>query len=416
MPLQDSQIKRLRPTNKATASKPDKHSDGKGLQLWVRVTGSKVWVSAYRYQGKQQSLIIGNYPEMSLSQARVRNIEVKELLSQGIDPKADKKQKSLYQQNVGINQFSTLAEQWHAKRKDTIKAGTFSRDYSLYERDIKPFIGDRDITTLTPLDVLAVAHRIEERGAGDMARRAIGQIGQVFTHAMLLGIVNANPTYKLSQALTQRKQGNHARININTLSQLLKDIDEYKGDILTKLGFYILCYTFVRTAELRFMTWAEIDWDSKLWRIPPERMKMNRPHIVPLAPQVIAILEQIKSYHLSDTYVFFNSSRQQPYSENVFTNALKKMGYAGQMTGHGFRGLASTTLHERQYLHEAIEIQLAHDNENKISKAYNGAKHLPYRIKMMNEWADFVDSVKAGENDNIIYFSKADKAKAVNHD
>lgn len=400
MPLQDTQIKKLKPSEKCTPSKPDKHSDGKGLQLWVRITNTKVWVSAYRYQNKQQSLVIGNYPEISLAKARVKNIEIKELLSQGIDPKAQKYTTA----DSGINQFANLAQQWHDKRKTTIKAGTFSRDYSLYERDIKPFIGDKDITTITPLEILDIAHRIENRGAGDMARRAIGQIGQVFTYAMRLGIVTYNPTYKLSQALTPRQQKNFARITINQLPQLLSDIDSYKGDPLTKLGFYLLAYTFVRTNELRFMQWNEVDWQGKLWRIPAERMKMNRPHIVPLAPQVLDILKQIKDLGLSDTYVFFNSSRQQPYSENVFTNALKRMGYRDVMTGHGFRGLASTTLHERQYMHEAIELQLAHDSESKTSKAYNGAKHLLYRVKMMNEWAKFIDDVKEGKVDNMLYF------------
>ena len=410
MLLNDKKIKALLPSDKCTPNKPDKVSDGNGLQLWVRTTGSKTWVLDYRLNGKRQNLVIGKYPAMSLQQARLKNNEVRELIKQGIDPKAQK----YTTVDSGINQFANLAQQWHDKRKTTIKAGTFSRDYSLYERDIKPFIGDKDITTITPLEILDIAHRIENRGAGDMARRAIGQIGQVFTYAMRLGIVTYNPTYKLSQALTPRQQKNFARITINQLPQLLSDIDSYKGDPLTKLGFYLLAYTFVRTNELRFMQWNEIDWQGKLWRIPAERMKMNRPHIVPLAPQVLDILKQIKDLGLSDTYVFFNSSRQQPYSENVFTNALKKMGYRDVMTGHGFRGLASTTLHERQYMHEAIELQLAHDSESKTSKAYNGAKHLPYRVKMMNEWAKFIDDVKAGKMDNVIHFGSNNIKKAMN--
>ena len=410
MLLNDKKIKALLPSDKCTPNKPDKVSDGNGLQLWVRTTGSKTWVLDYRLNGKRQNLVIGKYPAMSLQQARLKNNEVRELIKQGIDPKAQK----YTTVDSGINQFANLAQQWHDKRKTTIKAGTFSRDYSLYERDIKPFIGDKDITTITPLEILDIAHRIENRGAGDMARRAIGQIGQVFTYAMRLGIVTYNPTYKLSQALTPRQQKNFARITINQLPQLLSDIDSYKGDPLTKLGFYLLAYTFVRTNELRFMQWNEVDWQGKLWRIPAERMKMNRPHIVPLAPQVLDILKQVKDLGLSDTYVFFNSSRQQPYSENVFTNALKKMGYRDVMTGHGFRGLASTTLHERQYMHEAIELQLAHDSESKTSKAYNGAKHLPYRVKMMNEWAKFIDDVKAGKMDNVIHFGSNNIKKAMN--
>ncbi|MFW2178514.1 MULTISPECIES: tyrosine-type recombinase/integrase [unclassified Moraxella] len=412
MPLTDTQIRKLKPTDKCTPSRPDKYSDGDNLRLWVRHTGNKVWVSDYTFGGKRESLTIGKYPTMTLQQARERNNQIKDMIANGIDPKAEKKKYTAIRD--GINQFSNLAEQWHGKRKDSIKAGTFSRDYSLYERDIKPFIGGKDITTINPLEILDIAHRIENRGAGDMARRAIGQIGQVFTYAMRLGIVTSNPTYKLSEALAPRKQQSFARITFHQLPKLLNTIDSYKGDLLTKLGFYLLAYTFVRTNELRFMQWDEIDWQAKLWRIPSERMKMNRPHIVPLAPQVLAILEQIRELGLSDTYVFYNSSRQQPYSENVFTNALDKMGYRGLMTGHGFRGLASTTLHERQYLHEAIELQLAHDKENKISKAYNGAEHLLYRVKMMNEWANMIDDAKAGKIDNLIHFASSKAIKAIN--
>lgn len=401
MLLNDKKIKALLPSDKCTPNKPDKVSDGNGLQLWVRTTGSKTWVLDYRLHGKRQNLVIGKYPAMSLQQARLKNNEVRELIKQGIDPKAQK----YTTVDSGINQFANLAQQWHDKRKTTVKAGTFSRDYSLYERDIKPFIGDKDITTITPLEILDIAHRIENRGAGDMARRAIQQIGQIYSHAIRLGKIKHNPATGLTKVLKPRQQQHHARIKINELSALLKDIDSDSGELLTKLGLYFLCYTFVRTNELRFMEWSEIDYQAQLWRIPAERMKMKRPHIVPLSCPALAILDQIKALNLSNKYVFFNISTKKPLSENAFLNALERMGYKGRMTGHGFRGLASTTLHERQYMHEAIELQLAHDKENKISKAYNGAEHLPYRIKMMNEWADFVDNLKAGKIDNIIYFA-----------
>ena len=150
------------------------------------------------------------------------------------------------------------------------------------------------------------------------------------------------------------------------------------------------------------MEWSEIDYKAKVWRIPADKMKMDRPHLVPLAPQTMAILEQIKALGFSDKYVFFNPSTRKPYSTNAFITALWRMGYKGRMTGHGFRGLASTTLHEQEYMHEAIELQLAHEKENKISKAYNGAQHLPYRTKMMNDWANFIDNAYAGKLDNVI--------------
>lgn len=412
MPLNDTKIKALKPSDRCTPNKPDKVSDGNGLQIWVRHTGNKIWVVDYRFAGKRQQMIIGKYPAMTLAQARLKNIEIREQLEQGINPKAEKaKQQAL---NEGAHLFGTLADEWHKNRKHTIKEGTYKRDYRMYERDIKPFIGDKHITTITPLEVLEIGKRIEARGASDIARRAIRQVGQIFTHARRLGLVTADPTYKLTDVLKPRKVKHQARIPLHELPKLLQAIDEYGGEPLVKMGFYILCYTFVRTIELRFMQWQEIDFDNNVWRIPAERMKMNRPHIVPLAPQVIAILEQIRVFNFSDTYVFFNTTTQKPYSENAFITALWRMGYKGRMTGHGFRGLASTTLHEQQYLHEAIELQLAHDDSSKVSKAYNGAKHLAYRQKMMNEWADFIDAVKAGKHSNVISFDSVKELKQAN--
>ena len=247
-----------------------------------------------------------------------------------------------------------------------------------------------------------------------MARRAIQMIGQIFSHAVRLGVVNHNPAQNLTRVLSPRQVSHHASIPLHELPKLLQAIDSYQGEPLIKMGFYVLYYTFVRTNELRFMQWGELDLDNRVWRIPAERMKMRRPHNVPLAPQVMAIFEQIRAMGLSDTYVFFNTSTHKPYSENAFTSALSRMGYKGHMTGHGFRRLASTTIHEQQYLHEAIELQLAHDDSSKVSKAYNGAKHMPYRAKMMNEWADFIDNARAGKLDNVINFKQAATRKQAN--
>lgn len=225
-----------------------------------------------------------------------------------------------------------------------------------------------------------------------MARRIMAEVGQIFKHAIRTGLATYNPASDLSAAIKPHKTKNHSRITSKELPKLLQDIDAYTGHITVKLGLQFLCYTFVRTNELRFMEWSEIDWKDKIWRIPADKMKMDRPHIVPLAPQVIDILQQIKELNFSDQYVFYNPFTRKPYSQNAFINALYQMGYKYKMTGHGFRGLASTTLHEQGYMHEAIELQLAHEQENKISKAYNGAQHLEYRRDMMNEWADFVES------------------------
>ena len=402
MPLTHTSINKLSPSPTSIETKrPDKHSDGNGLQLWVRYTGVKSWISAYRWQGKQQTLTIGTYPVMSLQNARQRNIEIKRLIADGINPKDDKKKTQA--DNDGSRAFDTIAQRWHDDRKAHIAATTYSRDYSQYQRDIKPVIGHMNIEDITAPDVLAIGKAVEARGASDMARRAMRQTGQIFKQAIREGLTNLNPASNdLTAALKPHKVTHHHRITSQQLPKLLQDIDAYGGHLLVKLGFWVLAYTFVRTKELRMMEWCEIDYKAKLWRIPAEKMKMDRPHLVPLAPQVMAILEQIRALGLSDKYVFYNTERHQPYSENAFSNALKRMGYKDKMTGHGFRGLASTTLHEQEYMHEAIEAQLAHEKENKISKAYNGAQHLPYRTKMMNEWANFIDDAYAGKIDNLI--------------
>ncbi|WP_169391433.1 MULTISPECIES: tyrosine-type recombinase/integrase [Psychrobacter] len=390
MSLTHTIINKLTPSEKCTPSRPDKHSDGDGLQLWVRHTGNKVWVSAYRWQGKQQSLTLGKYPVITLQQARQRNLEIKQLITEGINPNDKKKEKRAEQD--GSRLFDTIAQAWYADRKTILAPSTFSRNYSAYERDVKPIIGNKLINDITSPDILKIGKNVESRGANEMARRIMAEVGQIFKHAIRTGLATYNPAADLSAAIKPHKTKNHSRITSKELPQLLKDIDNYTGHITVKLGLWFLCYTFVRTNELRFMEWSEIDWNDRTWRIPAEKMKMNRPHIVPLASPVIEILKQIQALGFSDQYVFYNPSTRKPYSQNAFINALYQMGYKYKMTGHGFRGLASTTLHEQGYMHEAIELQLAHEQENKISKAYNGAQHLDYRRDMMNAWADFIDN------------------------
>ncbi|KAA0932901.1 tyrosine-type recombinase/integrase [Psychrobacter sp. ANT_H59] len=402
MPLTHTGINKLQPSSTSIDTKrPDKHSDGNGLQLWVRYTGVKSWISAYRWQGKQQTLTIGTYPVMSLQNARQRNIEIKRLIADGVNPKDDRKKTQA--DNDGSRVFDTIAQRWHDDRKAHIAPTTYSRDYSQYQRDIKPFIGHMNIEDIIAPDVLAIGKAIEARGAGDMARRAMRQTGQIFKQAIREGLTNLNPANDLTEALKPHKVKHHSRITSQQLPKLLHDINTYEGDVLIKLGLWFMCYTFVRTQELRFMEWSEIDYKAKIWRIPAEKMKMDRPHLVPLAPQTMAILEQIKALGFSDKYVFFNPSTRKPYSMNGFITALWRMGYKGKMTGHGFRALASTTLHENNYKHEAIELQLAHEKENKISAAYNGAQYLHYRINMMNKWADFISDVYAGKPAKEVY-------------
>ena len=310
MSLTDSQIKRLKPSDTCTPSRPDKYSDGNNLRLWVRSTGSKVWVSDYKYAAKRQSLTIGKYPAMSLADARQRNQQIKDLIKQGINPKHDKKR--LQADTDGTKAFDAIAERWHDDRKAHIAPKTYSRDYSQYQRDIKPFIGHMNIEDITAPDVLAIGKAIETRGAPDMARRAMRQTGQIFKQAIREGLVTHNPANDLTEALQPHKVKHHSRITSQQLPKLLQDIDAYGGDVLVKLGFWFMCYTFVRTQELRFMEWDEIDYQAKVWRIPAEKMKMDRTHLVPLAPQAMAILTPVRDKPHCNSLILFTMSLPVP--------------------------------------------------------------------------------------------------------
>lgn len=397
MPLTNTQVKNLKPTTKSIESKrPDKHSDGSGLQLWVRYTGIKSWISAYRWQGKQQTLTLGTYPNLSLAEARQRNLDVKKLVSEGINPKQAKKREQA--ERDSSRNFDNIAQRWHDERKAHIAPTTYSRDYSMYLRDIKPAIGHLNLDKITPPDILAIGKSVEARGATDMARRVLRQVGQIFKQAIREGLAVTNPANDLTEALQPHKVKHHARITIQELPTLLDAIDNYSGDILVKYGLKFMCYTFLRTQELRLLEWTEIDFQEEVLRIPASKMKMDRPFLVPLTPQTLSILKDIKAIGFSEKYVFFNPSNHKPYSTNAFITALWRMGYKGRMTGHGFRGLASTTLHELGYMHEAIELQIAHEQENRVSKAYNGAQHLPYRKTMMLDWANYVDDTRTSKS------------------
>ncbi len=395
MPLSDTQIKRLKPSDKCTPKRPDKYTDGDGLRLWVRHTGNKVWVTDYKLNGKRQSLTIGKYPRISLAQARLQHQQIKEQVAMGIDPKQAKKEQKA--KTDGSRLFSTIAEQWYGERKSYLAPSTFSRNYSAYLRDVKPIIGHKDIDDITPQNILAIGKAIEQRNAHEMAKRTIREVGQVFKHAIINGLTLQNPTVNIANAIKPHKTEHHNRIDVQQLPKLLQDIDNHTGNVLVKLGLWFICYTFLRTKEVRFLAWADIDFTDKIIRMPADKMKAKRKHLVPLSPQVIKILEQIKCMGLSSDYVFFNPYTQKPLSSHAFIKALYDMGYKDEMTVHGFRGLASTILHEQGFRHEAIELQLAHDKENKISKAYDGSQHLAYRTDMMNQWADFIDNAFTGE-------------------
>lgn len=389
--LTDAKIKRLKPTRDKKT--PDKYSDGNGLQLHVFPTGRMTWIYAYRFNGKQKNLTLGSYEFVSLAQARSKHLEARQILANGIDPVIRKKESNI--EATRSNLFKVLALQWMANRKDMLKEGTYLRDLSVLEKDIFPLIGDMPIDQIKGKDVFECAKKIEQRGAHEMARRSIPLVGRIFRYAIRQGLIENDPTPHLQEALKPRKVKNMARLDISEFPAFLLRMDKYHGSFLVKTALLFMTLTFVRTGELINMEWDEVDLEKKEWRIPAHKMKMALPHIVPLSTQAIALLMELKPLTGHKQYVFYNYSTAKPISNNALLSAIRTMGYTGKMTGHGFRGLASTTLHEQGYMHDAIEVQLAHKTGNSVSQAYNHAQHLQYRVNMMQEWANFIDSLRS---------------------
>lgn len=385
--LTDAQVRKIKPLEKKT-----KYADEKSMYLEVTPSGSMHWRMKFRLNGKENIFSIGTYPETTLAQARRIRDEARLQIKKGINPNEVKKQKKLQAEESTL--FKILAMQWMQDRKDAITEGTYLRDLSVFEKDLFPALGDMPIDQIKGKDILACAKKIEERGALEMAKRSIPLTGRIFRYAIRKGIIENDPTPHLQEALKPRKVKHMARLDISEFPPFLERMDRYHGSILVKTALQLMTLTFVRTAELINMEWNEIDFDNHLWRIPAYKMKMALPHIVPLSRQAVELIEGLRPITGNKQFVFYNHSKAKPLSNNALLSAIRTMGYMGKMTGHGFRGLASTTLHEQGYMHDAIEIQLAHTVGNSVSQAYNHAQHLDYRVKMMQEWSDFIDSLR----------------------
>ena len=385
--LTDAHVRKIKPLEKKK-----RYADEKGLYLEVTPSGGRFWRLKYRFNGRESTLTIGSYPEISLAQARRTRDEARIQLYNNIDPNAIKNDR--LQQMDESKLFKALAMEWMEDRKTVIKENTYLRDLSVFEKDLFPVLGDIPIDQIKGKDVLACAKKIEARGAQEMAKRSIPLVGRIFRFAIRKGIIENDPTPHLQEALKPRKVKHMARLDISEFPPFIERMDRYHGNPVIKKALQLMTLTFVRTAELRMMEWSEIDFENRLWRIPAEKMKMALPHLVPLSKQAIELLESLLPLTGRKQYVFYNHSTAKPMSSNAILCVIRTMGYNGRMTGHGFRGLASTTLHEQGYQHDAIEIQLAHRVGNAVSQAYNHAQYLDYRTKMMQEWSDFIDSLR----------------------
>lgn len=378
--------------------KGNKLSDGGGLFLHIQEKG-KYWRMNYRFLGKQKTLALGVYPRMSLAEAREGRETAKKLLDAGKDPMETKKLDRLELQTNYENNFENLAREWHAHKIHTWKPVHAERILSRLERDIFPKIGARPICDVTAPELLDAVRRVEARGNYDLAHRVMQTCGQVFRYAVATGRADKDITQDLKGALKPAKSKTLAYLSEEELPVFLKKLnryEEYRGNTLTKLAFKFLVLTFVRSGEIRGAKWDEINWEKREWRIPADRMKMKEQHIVPLAPQAIAILREIHKFTGNgySGYIFpSQQSFRKMMSENTFLRVIEVLGYKGRTTGHGFRSTASTILNENGFRSDVIERQLAHGERNQIRAAYNHAEYLEERREMMNWWADYISKL-----------------------
>lgn len=372
--------------------------DGDGLYLWVYHDGRKYWRMRYWQLGKEKSLSVGVYPKVSLSDARHKRDELRKQLQADLDPSAERKATTLRKKLAAENSFEAVALEWHGKQKIRWVAHHSVRVKRLLELCIFPILGKRPIAQIEAPELLEAIRKIEARGAHDLAHRVLQICGQVFRYGIATGRCTRNLSTDLRGALTPHVMQHQSAVRPEELPDLLRAIAKYDetGDKQTRLALQLLAQTFVRTNELIGAEWVEFDLENALWIIPAGRMKMKTEHVVPLARQALAILAKLKEISGVSRFVFPGRNRDKPISNNTMLFALYRLGYKGKMTGHGFRAVASTILNETGFNADVIERQLAHCERNEVRGAYNRAEYLPERKRMMQQWADYLDSIEAG--------------------
>jgi integrase len=374
-------------------------SDGGSLYLWVTPAGGKLWRWAYKHESKEKLMSFGKYPDVSLVLARERHAEARKLLATGLDPMAQRKAAKAAEKAAIENSFQSITSLWLEHWQDGKSPRHVEYIKRRMEADILPCLGARPIAEIEAPELVEMAKIIEQRGARDIAKRALETVGQVFRYSIAHGYSKRNPSSEIrpSDILKSTRKVNYARVDARELPALLRTIEVYQGTHVTRLAMKLMALTFVRTSELIGAKWSEFDLEAARWNIPAERMKMRTPHFVPLARQALDVLDTLRTLTGQSEWLFpGDRSASKPMSNNTILKALERMGYKGRMTGHGFRGLASTILHEQGYNHDHIELQLAHAPRNEVSAAYNHALYLESRARMMQDWADYLEQTRRG--------------------
>lgn len=395
MPLTELTLRNLKP-----AAKPYRVGDGGSLWIEVSPSGSKLWRWRYRFDSKEQTHSLGRYPSVSLATARKLRDEARELVKMGKHPGRERKAERQRQINLTDDTFEKFARNWLTKKHRAESEKYRQQCLARMEDHVFPKIGALRLSEITAPIVVKVIEVIGEGGTIETARRMGQLLKQIFRYGIHCGECEYNPAADLQGILPPTPEKHHASIHPKDLTRLLKAMAAYEPGSLTNFAMNLMALTFVRTTELIAARWEEIDWQREEWHIPKERMKMKRPHVVPLCQQAISVLKNLHEITGKKMYIFYSVRSKTKYLSNgTILAALDRMGYRGQMTGHGYRTLASTILNENKFDKDAIERQLSHEDEDKVRSAYNRAEYLLERKYFMQWWGNFLDEKRSATED-----------------
>ncbi|WP_273839708.1 tyrosine-type recombinase/integrase [Providencia rettgeri] len=402
MALTARQVETAKPKEKSY-----KLFDGGGLYLEVTAKGSRYWRMKYRFGGKEKRLAFGVFPTVTLAEAREMRNQAKKVLAAGGDPGEVKKEEKAIQKLSTGNTFEAIAREWHKSKADRWSLRYRDEIIDTFEKDIFPYIGKRPIAEIKPLELLETLRKMEKRGALEKMRKVRQRCGEVYRYAIITGRAEYNPAPDLATALTPPKKQHFPFLTAEELPYFLKDLAGYTGSVITKTATKIILLTAVRTQELRFARWQDIDLEKGIWEIPAEVMKMKRPHVVPLSKQVIELFNSLKPLSGNYELVFIGrNDHRKPISKESVNQVIELLGYKGRLTGHGFRHTMSTILHEKGFNSAWIETQLAHIDKNAIRGTYNHAQYMEGRREMMQWYADYMDELECGVGNVVSMDSK----------
>ena len=387
-----------------TKKKPYKLSDGLGLYLHVSTSGKKTWRYRFKLNQKESTNVLGEYPLMTLEQARKARAEAREQVKAGKNPSHERqqeKQEAIEHQQAErqavANSFETVAREWMEQQRERWSKGHANAVRATLERDAFPFLGESPVEAITPPMVLEVVKRIEKRGALEIARQVLQRINSVFRYAVQTGKATYNPAADMQGVLKARKTVHRPALSREEMPEFMRTLAQADIDITTKAALRFTILTAARSGETRGATWDEINLDTALWRIPGKRMKMDNPHNVPLSTQAVAILEQMGRLHGREGLIFPGRDGMRPLSENTMLYALYRMGYHSRATVHGFRAVFSTIANESNFDGDIIEKALAHEQRNKVRAAYHRSEYLEQRRGLMQWWGDLLQEMEYAE-------------------